>query len=334
MKDKIKLKYWLIITVLLIIALNSVTALTDDDDYIEIKIVYGNGEPVSQLEVVITEPTAVFTCGIEPLQYNVIAKTMTNSHGSIHFNISRTINKICIFVKYRNDYFDLNKTNPYSRGYLLNLEDYSNTYTIILDICPPRIINYNLSIIIQKINNIFELQEFKFWIVVFDNDPERINAKAEVFIGDNTFSLVIANAELIGTSHVNITFTQLLPSFYDILEESLNRNDSAYIVLKLKDNEGFTHSKTINITWNNIEIIKVNRTSLEENLSGIISTLTFKSNNTVSTSKITFSPSNISRETKRVEENRPLMSSEYEVFIPALGIATIILEYWRRRGTL
>jgi len=332
MKDKIDLKYWLTISILLIIILNSVISLTNNSRYVEVKIMYGNGEPAAELEVIITEPTAVFTCGMKPSQYNVLVTTMTDSHGIIHFNLSRAINKICIFVKYRNNYFDLNKTNPYSRGYLLDLEDYNNTYTIVLDTFPPRVVNYNLSIIVQKISDIFELQDFKFWIIVFDNDPNSIDTEAKVFIGNRTFSLVIANVKLLNISHINITFTQLLPSFYNILEQGLSRNESAYIVLRLRDDEGFTCSKMINITWNNIKIIKVNKTSLEENLSSIISTLTFKPNNTVSTSMITFSPSNISGGTKGVEESRLLLSSGYDVFIPVLGIATIILEYWRRRS--
>jgi len=333
MKDKIDLKYWLTILILLIIILNSVISLTNNSRYVEVKIMYGNGEPAAELEVIITEPTAVFTCGMKPSQYNVLVTTMTDSQGIIHFNLSRAINKICIFVKYRNNYFDLNKTNPYSRGYLLDLEDYNNTYTIVLDTFPPRVVNYNLSIIVQKISDIFELQDFKFWIIVFDNDPNSIDTEAKVFIGNRTFSLVIANVKLLNISHINITFTQLLPSFYNILEQGLSRNESAYIVLRLRDDEGFTCSKMINITWNNIKIVKVNKTSLEENLSSIISTLTFKPNNTVSTSMITFSPSNISGGTKGVEESRLLLSSGYDVFIPVLGIATIILEYWRRRST-
>ena len=332
MKDKINLKYWLTISVLLIIILNSVISLTNNSRYIEIKVMYGNDEPAAELEVIITEPTAVFTCGMEPFQYNVLAMTMTDNQGIIHSNLSRAINKICIFVKYKNNYFDLNKTNPYSRGYLLNLEDYNNTYTIVLDIYPPSVVSYNLSIIVRKINDRLELQDFKFWIIVSDNDPNSIDAEAKVFIGNRTFSLVIANMKLLNISHINITFAQLLPSFYDILEQGLSQNESAYIILKLKDNEGFDYSKMINITWNDVKIVKVNKTSLEENLSSIISTLTFKPNNTVSSSMIAFSPSNISGGTKRVEESRLLLNSGYDVFIPILGITTIILECWRRRS--
>ncbi|RLG84436.1 MAG: hypothetical protein DRO40_01450 [Thermoprotei archaeon] len=332
MRDKIDLKYLLTISVLLIIVLNSVVSLTNSSNYVKLKIMYGNGEPAAELEVIITKPTAVFACGMKPSQYNILARTMTNRQGIIHFNLSKTINKICIFIKYKNGYFDLNKTNPYSRGYLLNLEDYNYTYTISLDIYPPKVVIYNLSIAVQKINDVFELQDFKFWITVFDNDPNSIDTEAKVFIGNRTFSLAIANVELLNTSYINITFSQSLPSFYNILEQSLSQNESARIILKLKDNEGFTYSKTINITWNDIKIIKVNKTSLEESLSSIISTLTFKPNNTVSTSKMTFSPTNISGRIKEVEENRSLLSLGYDVFIPILGIATIILEYWRRRS--
>lgn len=333
MAGKIDLKYWFTISVLLIIILNTIIALTSNNRHIEIKVIYGNGEPASDLEIILSKPTKLFKCGMSPASYNILSKALTDEHGIADFNVTGSIDKICIFVKYGDNYIDLDKTDPYSRGYLLDLSESNGTYIISLDIYPPAISMYNLSIIIQKLESGFKFQDFRFWLIVVDNEPNELDVTAKMFIGNRTFSLAIAGKDLLDVNSVNVSFGQLLPMLYGFIEEELQYNRTPYILLTIKDNEGFTLLKRINITWQNIRYMEINRTIIEENLSNIINTLTFRPNNTETTSGIMFSPTNITEGANIVEENKALLGSSYNVFIPLIGIATIILEYWRRRST-
>lgn len=317
--------------VILLILLATVSISTNDIEYLEIRVLFGNSNPASNIEIILSKPVSMFKCGSQP-RY-ILAKSFTNEDGIAGFNLTSSVDRICMFIKYGDTYIDLDRADPYNRGYLLDLEGDNRTYTFVLEIYPPTISTYNLSITVLKHEDRLEIQSLVFWFVVVDNDPENVYVEAKVFTRNRTFSLAIAKKDRLSLNSVNISFYQLIPDMHSTILQELNCNETPYIVLMVRDSEGFSILKKINITWQNIKYMELRDSSIEKELSDIINTISPRLNTTETTSEIMFSPINRTIQTQAIRDNRILLSNPYSIFIPLIGFATIILEYLRRRST-
>ncbi|GEM_PF-6014613 len=327
-----------ILLLLLVIASAHIPAYTGG--HLEIKVLYRNGKPAQGLEVVLSEPIPMFKCGREPK--NVYTYTITNKEGLALFNLSYSVNKVCIFIKYNGRYIDLDPGNAYNNGKLIDLipNNYTVEQSIVLDMQPPTITDYNLTIIIHRIRSRPVKEIFSFWILIEDNNPSDLQLNAYLYSTiKNASTRLVLKSKTISSNNpmiLNASFGLNRMSIYeDFIGNNLDKGSLPYIIVEIRDAEGFMDTLRINVTKYMITIIdiKSNETNVIRKLSNETEYINVSPGNSASMPpEERYIPQNISREDTVVEKDDLTLMGLNNIFIPVIGIATVILEIWRRRS--